>query len=192
MAYTAFSVLLSELWCIPDTWRLYILISCQVLPVTAFSRLSLCFLIASDVLIAIATWCFLSGSSVLKGMISRAWLVLKQSISRRWLGVHDRFSRCYLVVKLWSGLYVRSLHTLCITRQLLSEIYSQSRRWGPEGGIPRGTMPLFSFSVRVTACMVVSVWSDSVSCTGMMIHTSVSCCLLQAMYGHSDRLVPNR
>lgn len=200
MAYTAFSVLLSELWCIPDTWRLYILISCQVLPVTAFSRLSHGFLIASDVLIAIATWCFLSGSSVLKGMISRAWLVLKivnsslysLCTTRQFIGVRSEFMTGFLVVTSLLNCDQVSRFALCITRQFLSEIYSQSRRWGPEGGIPRGTMPLFSFSVRVTACMVVSVWSDSVSCTGMMIHTSVSCCLLQAMYGRSDRLVPNR
>lgn len=30
-----------------------------------------------------------------------------------------------------------------ISRQFLSEIFSQPRRWAPEGGIPRGTMPLF-------------------------------------------------
>ena len=86
-----------SLTCIPDTWRLYILTACQVLPVTAFLRLSLCFLIASDVLIAIATWCFLSGYSVLKGMISRAWLVLKQSIPLCTLfAQHVSFSARYI------------------------------------------------------------------------------------------------
>ena len=118
--------------------------------------------------------------------------MLGSCLNSQFLGVGSAFMTGFLVVTSLLNCDQVSRFALCITRQFLSEICSQSRLGGPEGSIPRGPMPLFSFFGRVTACMVVAVCSDSVSCTGMMIHSSVSCCLLQAMYGRSDMFVPNR